>query len=92
MACEHTDFRADADVYRCAEGDDPNGPIARLHIELQVSCTDCGCQVHWLGVSPGLHPDQVTCDPGGIVLRAPGLPEDVLKELLVAGQPPKGWG
>lgn len=73
MTCEHDSFAAVVEVSRITDGD--GGPLTNLYADVRVRCADCGEQMRFIGVEPGLSPRRPMCEVGGLELRCPMQPE-----------------
>lgn len=74
--CEHKNFKALTMVHRLEEA----GRVRDFQAEIRINCSDCGMPFKFLGHEIGISMSMPTVQPGGMLLRAPIVPEARAKE------------
>lgn len=79
MKCNHHAFDVSANVGRViADGhdeSDPDAPIKRFTVDIEIQCHDCGCKFRFIGLPHGVDLNGAACSADGTEGRFAIAPE-----------------
>ena len=71
MNCKHKNFKAQVDVHRLTDVDEPDAEITGYTADVTITCAECHMPFRFKGLPEGVHPEHPTCDFEGVEARMP---------------------